>query len=163
MEALGRGKRRLEVDGNPELPERLRVEDEEEEEREIQELEREVSEMARRVLDARKTNLDRILGGLSSELVAKRPPLPPRALTGSDAGETGDFSDQLPPSLEPNGGSLLGNADRTMVEKLLLFRAKMEGIISETPVVLKRANECILQIEKLEKCDVTVPSIFNRR
>ncbi|XP_074572290.1 uncharacterized protein LOC141828798 [Curcuma longa] len=158
MEALGRGKRKLGVDDNPELPERLCVEDEEEEEREIQALEREVSEMARRVLDARKTNLDRILGGLSSELVAKRPPLPPRALAVSDAGDT-----EIPPSFEPNGVSVLGNADQTMVEKLLVFRAKMEGIISETPVVLKRANECILKIEKLEKCDVTVPSIFNRR
>lgn len=100
METLGSGKRKLGVDDNPGLPERLRGEDEEEEEREIQELEREVGEMARRVLDARKINLDRVLQGLSSELVAKRPPLPPRTLAVFDAGETGDFSYGFPVSLK---------------------------------------------------------------
>lgn len=91
-ETLGSRKRKLVVYGNPERRERLAVDGEEEEEREIQKLESEVSDLARRILDARKANVDRILEVLSSELLAKRPALPPGALVVPDAVESGTFS-----------------------------------------------------------------------
>lgn len=92
METLGSRKRKQVVYGNPERPERLAADGEEEEEREIQKLEREVSDLARRILDERKANLDRVLEVLSSELLAKRPALPPGALIVPDAVESGTFS-----------------------------------------------------------------------
>lgn len=65
------------------------------------------------------------------------------------------------PSSEPNeGGSL---ADQTILDRLFLLKEKTESIISATPVILKRANDCISRIEKLENCDVKVPSVFNKR
>ncbi|XP_074566921.1 uncharacterized protein LOC141823522 isoform X2 [Curcuma longa] len=157
METLGSRKRKQVVYGNPERPERLAADGEEEEEREIQKLEREVSDLARRILDERKANLDRVLEVLSSELLAKRPALPPGALIVPDAVESGTQA----PSSEPNeGGSL---ADQTILDRLFLLKEKTESIISATPVILKRANDCISRIEKLENCDVKVPSVFNKR
>lgn len=65
------------------------------------------------------------------------------------------------PSSEPDeGGSL---ADQTILERLFLLREKIESIISATPVILKRANDCISRIEESENCDVKVPSVFNKR
>ncbi|KAG6528239.1 uncharacterized protein LOC122039778 [Zingiber officinale] len=146
METLGSRKRKL-----------VAVEGEEEDEREIQKLKSKVSDLARRILDARKDNLDRVLEVLSSELLAKRPALPPGALIVPDAVETGT---QAPSSEPDEGGSL---ADQTILDRLFLLREKTKSIISATPVILKRANDCVSRIEKLENCDVKVPSVFNKR
>ncbi|XP_042466569.1 uncharacterized protein LOC122049216 [Zingiber officinale] len=142
METLGSRKRKL-----------VAVEGEEEEEREIQKLESKVSDLARRILDARKNNLDRVLEVLSSELLA----LPLGALIVPDAVETGT---QAPSSEPDEGGSL---ADQTILDRLFLLREKTKSIISATPVILKRANDWVSRIEKLENCDAKVPSVFNKR
>ncbi|XP_020084885.1 uncharacterized protein LOC109707763 isoform X1 [Ananas comosus] len=159
---LALGKRKI-----AEEEEEEEEEDEEEEEREIRELEREVGDLGRRILDYRRTIPDRLLEALSASLVAQRPLLPPQSGSGSfpsdlslapDIGGNRTTEDRTPSGL--SNGALLAEGDLATLENLQAFRAKAASNIAVMPIILQRMNECITRIDKLEKCDVNIHSVF---
>ncbi|XP_072989357.1 uncharacterized protein [Typha latifolia] len=154
----------------------VEAEDEGEEEEEevvvvgIRELEREVSEMGRRILEYRRTIPDRLLEGLSASLVSQRPHLPPQVVgvsslldRSAQAGVSGDLVAEAWEQSGQNDGASLAEPDQRMLEKLDTFRAKTASNIAAMPIILKRMNECIAKIEKLEQCNIKIHPVFTRK
>lgn len=70
-----------------------------------------------------------------------------------------DFAEGRTPSGLSNG-ALLAEGDLATLEKLQAFRAKAATNIAAMPIILQRMNECSTRIDKLEKCDVNIHSVF---
>ncbi|XP_072957143.1 uncharacterized protein [Typha angustifolia] len=152
----------------------VEAEDEGEEEEEevvgIRELEREVSEMGRRILEYRRTIPDRLLEGLSSSFVSQRPHLPPQVVgvsspldRSAQAGVSGDPVAEAWERSGQNDGASFAEPDQRMLEKLDTFRAKTASNIAAMPIILKRMNECIAKIDKLEQCNIKIHPAFTRK
>ncbi|ONK71854.1 uncharacterized protein A4U43_C04F13070 [Asparagus officinalis] len=160
---LALGKRRsTELDG----------EEDDEDERDLEELEREVKEMAEKILECRRTMPGRIFEALSSHLVAQRPLIPDLGFTSSsssisgrdtEAGTSRGPSRELRENDELIQGASLVEADAGMLEKLQTFRDKTASNVAQLPVILKRMNECIARLDRIDKYDVNLHSAFKRK
>ncbi|XP_010907897.2 uncharacterized protein [Elaeis guineensis] len=122
--------------------------------------------MARRILNFRRTIPEGLVEAFSSRLVAQRPLLPPQlgassspsqALVGADSGADVRAESEL------NEGTCLAEADRAMLEKFHIFKAKTASNVAAMPIILKRLNECIARIDKLDQYNVNIHSVFRRK
>ncbi|XP_008804023.2 uncharacterized protein LOC103717422 [Phoenix dactylifera] len=122
--------------------------------------------MARRILDFRRTIPDRLMEAFSSRLVAQRPLLPPQigsasapseTLVGADSGADVRLESQL------TWGTSPAEADQLMLGKLNIFRAKTASNIAAMPVILKRLNDCIARIDKLDQYNASIHPVFKRK
>lgn len=62
-----------------------------------------------------------------------------------------------------NEGTCLAEADQAMLEKLDIFKAKIASNVATMPVILKRLNECIARIDKLDQYNVNIHPVFRRK
>ncbi|PKU61052.1 hypothetical protein MA16_Dca028897 [Dendrobium catenatum] len=67
------------------------------------------------------------------------------------------------PQPELTGDSSLVEAGEKEHEKLVYLRKKAMSNIATAPVILKRVNECLARINKIERNNVNIPSSFKRR
>ncbi|KAJ0970179.1 hypothetical protein J5N97_023056 [Dioscorea zingiberensis] len=119
------------------------------EEREVQELEREIKDLAQRILDSRRSMPDRLAQALTSRLVALRPLLP--SITIPEMAGQSQLSEPL------------AGADQGMLDKLHTFTEKTSQNVATMPILLKRINDCIARINKLDECNVDIHSVFKQK
>ncbi|KAF3441344.1 hypothetical protein FNV43_RR15258 [Rhamnella rubrinervis] len=110
---------------------------------ELEKLEMEVKEMAQKILQYRATLPDQLKDTLASVLAAHRPVFP----EGSEPGTSGD---PKPGQVPYDNGTFLEDGDHATSEKIQLLKAKLSDNASAMPIVLKRMQECISQIDKLD-------------
>ncbi|KAG0486213.1 hypothetical protein HPP92_008308 [Vanilla planifolia] len=119
--------------------------EEDDEERQIEELEREVKEMAQKILDFRSIIPERLGDALSTRLAALRPNFPP-------VNESLVY--QADTKLPANGG------DERQLEKFKLFREKTINSIAAAPLLLKRVNESLEKLNKIDSCNLNIHHAF---
>ncbi|XP_039137657.1 uncharacterized protein LOC120275199 [Dioscorea cayenensis subsp. rotundata] len=119
------------------------------EEREVQELEREIKDLAQRILDSRRSMPDRLSQALASRLLALRPSLP--SITIPEMVGQSQLSEPL------------AGADQEMLQKLHSFSDKTSQNVSAMPALLKRMNDCIARIDKLDEYNVNIHSVFKQK
>ncbi|KAK9273156.1 hypothetical protein L1049_017963 [Liquidambar formosana] len=127
---------------------------------EVEMLESQVKQMAHKILHYRKTLPDQLKTTFSSILAAQRPLLP-LPESGSEPGPSGD---PIPGAhIEPGKGAILAEEDQNSAEKICLLKQKISSNISAMPIVLKRMNECISMIDKLDSYNEIVHPAFKRK
>ncbi|XP_020679401.1 uncharacterized protein LOC110097384 [Dendrobium catenatum] len=141
--------------------------DEDEDEMQIEALEREVKEMAQKIVDFRSSIPERLGDIVSSASLALLRPKLSLVLASAASQNTG--SESRPhsvidgPQTELPGDSPLTEAGEREHEKLVYLRKKAMSNIATAPVILKRVNECLARINKIERNNVNIPSSFKRR
>ncbi|KAJ8623887.1 hypothetical protein MRB53_032417 [Persea americana] len=154
-------KRTLEIENRTSDQEHEAVEEEEDEEGEIEDLERQVGEMAEKIIHFRTTVPDLLKETLESSLIARRPFLPQIDL--SQASVTSDRNHGAGANIELSNQALLEEEDPETAAKICLLKSKISSNVSAMPVILKRMNECITAIDKLDRCNVDIHPAFKRR
>ncbi|KAK9143739.1 hypothetical protein Syun_013139 [Stephania yunnanensis] len=141
------------LDNNP------RSDEEEEEEEEDEEIK--VKEMAELIRRYRSTLPNRLTKAFSSLLVAQRPILhhlpsqipPETRVSGDPSSDAGDGV----------GSANEGPQDREIGEKMQSLKLQISRNAAAMPVVLKRMNDCIAKIDKLDSFRASIPSTFKRK
>ncbi|XWS35781.1 hypothetical protein CRYUN_Cryun20dG0025300 [Craigia yunnanensis] len=130
------------------------AESEPEFEMDLDELESDVNKMVEKILEYRSTIPDQLKTTLASILSAQRPNFPDID-DGSEPGPSGEHN--------ADSEELELDKERRMEEKIGLLEEKISSNISAMPVVLKRMNECISRIEKLDSCNGIIHPAFKKR
>uniref|UniRef100_A0A7N1A8A3 Uncharacterized protein n=1 Tax=Kalanchoe fedtschenkoi TaxID=63787 RepID=A0A7N1A8A3_KALFE len=117
----------------------------------VEELESEVNEMARKIMEYRSSLPELLKAGFASLLEAR---IPVVALPDKETGAS-----------DKDGAlrNLEAEIDQETSEKIRLLKQKISSNAAAMPVVLKRMNECIARIEKLDSCKFTVNPVFKRK
>ncbi|KAL5216730.1 hypothetical protein ABZP36_008131 [Zizania latifolia] len=124
----------------------------------LEELESEMDGLGRRLLEYRRDAATRLLDAAASRLTSLRPPARLElcdAVTNVCIAEvaTGQTVAATP----------LAEADKEKLEKLKIFKGKTEASVAAMPMVLKRMNESIARIEKLEHLNVNIHTVFHTK
>ncbi|KAL6323084.1 hypothetical protein AAG906_027339 [Vitis piasezkii] len=113
---------------------------------ELEELEADVKEMAKKVHHYRTTLPDQLKATFTSILPSQRPPFL-EFVSGSEPEASG----------EPKPG------DHETSEKIQLLKQKISSNVSTIPVLLKRLNECMSMVDKLDSYNGIMHLAFKRR
>ncbi|KAH0451457.1 hypothetical protein IEQ34_018756 [Dendrobium chrysotoxum] len=87
----------------------------------------------------------------------------PNAILMKDSLLECDNNHRKGPQSELTGDSSLTEAAEREHEKLVYLRKKAMSNIATAPVILKRVNECLARINKIERNNVNIHSSFKRR
>jgi len=60
-------------------------------------------------------------------------------------------------------GASLAEADPVVLQKFRTFRDKTDSNIAAMPVILKRMNECIARLDRIDQYNVNLHSAFKRK
>ncbi|XP_034709531.1 uncharacterized protein LOC117932395 isoform X2 [Vitis riparia] len=122
---------------------------------ELEELEADVKEMAKKVRHYRTTLPDQLKATFTSILSSQRPPFL-EFVSGSEPEASG----------EPKPGQsrvLLAQGDHETSEKIQLLKQNISSNVSTIPVLLKRLNECMSMVDKLDLYNGIMHPAFKRR
>ncbi|GMH21712.1 hypothetical protein Nepgr_023554 [Nepenthes gracilis] len=132
------------------------------EEDDLRRLEEEVKEMAQKLMHYRSTLSNHLKSTLTSILAAQRQELPlfddgsePEPSKDPNSGSHGDSGEE--------GMSMADDKDHEIANKIQLLKDKISSNVSAMPIVLKRMNECISRIDKLNSCNGTIHPAFKRK
>ncbi|CAM8925079.1 unnamed protein product [Rhodiola kirilowii] len=121
----------------------------------LEELESEVNAMARKIMEYRSSLPEQLKSRFASLIEAQRPVIKlPDFLPGPSDGNVGE--DGAPSNSE-------AECDKETAEKICLLKQKMSSNASMVPLVIRRMNECIDRIDKLDTCSFTVNPVFKRK
>ncbi|GAB4861779.1 hypothetical protein Ancab_037034 [Ancistrocladus abbreviatus] len=134
-------------------------EDEVEQEESLEKLEEEVKEMAEKLAHYRSTFPDQLKSTLASILAAERPELPVLG----DGCEPGPSGNPDPGSRDDSSIGVSASKDHETAEKICLLKDKMSNNATAIPVILKRMNECISRIDKLNSSNEIIHPAFKRK
>jgi hypothetical protein len=70
---------------------------------------------------------------------------------------------EVPSEQRSVAGTSHAEAERDMLDKLKIFKSKTEASIAAMPKVLKKMNECVAQMEKLEQLNMHIHPVFQRK
>ncbi|EXC06826.1 hypothetical protein L484_017292 [Morus notabilis] len=133
----------------PETPTDVEPED-------LEKLESEVKELAEKILHYRAALPEKLKNTFVSVLAAQRPYLPDL----SEPGTSGEVSN-------PDAGNVTSNVPANgaqgTLEKIQLLKDKISSNASAMPVVVKRMQECLLKIDKLDSQNLTIHPAFKRK
>ncbi|XP_068640925.1 uncharacterized protein [Aristolochia californica] len=135
------------------------LEDSDVDEEEIEELEQEVKEMAQKIRRFRAKLPGLYKEALASSLLANRPALPRMELADGEIAAGRGSGGELAES--STGHSV--EEGSPIAEKIQLIKQKISSNASAIPVVLKRVNECITAINKLDQYNIDVHPSFKRK
>lgn len=135
---------------------------EEEEEEEVKELEREVREIGERILHFRSTVPELLKKTLESSLRSTSPLLSP-SIHAAESSIVQDRHSDAGENIELRKGAPVTEEDPDIAGKIILLKSKISSNISAMPVILKRMNECIAAIDKLDKCNIDIHPAFKRK
>ncbi|KAG8044260.1 hypothetical protein GUJ93_ZPchr0137g29193 [Zizania palustris] len=127
-------------------------------EEDLAELESEMDGLGRRLLEYRRDAATRLLGAAASRLTSLRPLA---RLEVYDA--VADVYIAEVATGQIGAATLLAEADKEKLEKLKIFKSKTEASIAAMPMVLKRMDESIARIEKLERLNVNIHTVFHTK
>ncbi|XP_043716698.1 uncharacterized protein LOC122664786 [Telopea speciosissima] len=129
---------------------------------EVEKLEVEVKQMAERILHYRTTLPDQFKKTVSSVLAAQRPILPNLDAT-AQLGVDGDRVSDAGEHIESSKGALVAEEDPETKEIIRLLTLKISSNVSAMPIILKRMNECISMIDRLDSFNGSIHPIFKRK
>ncbi|OVA06740.1 hypothetical protein BVC80_8729g16 [Macleaya cordata] len=129
--------------------------------------------MAESILHYRETLPNQLKQTFASLLLAQRPPIPPVVddafLPPSQTALPGTLIAARAPNpgvednLKSSKVALLGEEDPETAEKIRLLKFKIASNVSIMPVVLKRMNDCISMIDKLDTGYANIHPAFKRK
>ncbi|KAL6323500.1 hypothetical protein AAG906_039075 [Vitis piasezkii] len=146
---------------------------------ELEELEADVKEMAQKVRHYRTTLPDQLKATFTSILSSQRPPFL-EFVSGSEPEASGEPNPVSGGCIcgacrgRGNGDNsgcggdgqsrvLLAQGDHETSEKIQLLKQKISSNVSTIPVLLKRLNECMSMIDKLDSYNGIMHPAFKRR
>ncbi|XP_020600286.1 uncharacterized protein LOC110039530 [Phalaenopsis equestris] len=115
--------------------------------------------MAQKIVHFRSTIPERLADIVSSASLALLRPELPLVLTSVASQSTGEG----PQSELTGSSSSLSEAGEMELEKLYDLKKKAMSSMTEAPFILKRLNDCLARINKLEQNNVDIHSPFKRR
>ncbi|WOG88587.1 hypothetical protein DCAR_0207822 [Daucus carota subsp. sativus] len=140
------------------------IESSEDEERELENLESDVTEMATKIAECRDTLPNQLTSTLASLLTAQRPVLSSSFDFGSDPGPSGhSASGDTSRHAELGASSVQAEEEKEYAEKIQLLKQKLSNNASAMPNVLKRMEDCISRIDKLDSYNGDIHPAFKRK
>ncbi|KAF5733049.1 hypothetical protein HS088_TW17G00584 [Tripterygium wilfordii] len=133
-------------------------EEEENDEEDLEKLGSDVKHMANKILEYRANLPEQLKSTFTSILSAQRP-----FLTGidSEAGTSG--GNPRDSGLDKVGKKVAAEAEQKNALKISLLKDKISSNVSAMPNLLKRMNDCISRIEKLDSYDGIIHLAFKRK
>lgn len=130
---------------------------------ELENLESDVNQMAAKIAEYRKSLPDQLTTTLASILTAQRPVVLPRFDAGSEPGPSANSSSDARRPVESGTTTLQAGEYKEYAEKIESLKQKLSSNASAMPNALKRMNECISRIDKLDSCNGIIHPAFKRK
>ncbi|KAK9103625.1 hypothetical protein Sjap_020879 [Stephania japonica] len=123
-----------------------------------------VKEMAELIRHYRSTLPNRLTRAFSSLLLAQRPILHHSPSQVPETRVSGDpNSGDVDARSSANEGAAAAAQDREIGEKIQSLKLQISRNVAAMPVLLKRMNDCISKIDKLDSFRVSIPPTFKRK